>query len=120
MKQQTDKTGAFQKILNTAFECLSTRGYASVSIRNIADEVGVALGQMTYYYRNKETLLFEVIDMMAGQYLHEIEKELESTAGDKNKLPALVGVFKQLVEDNPLLLKLFIDLAAQALWILSF
>ncbi len=54
MKQKTDKTSPSQKILNTAFECLSIRGYANVSIRNIADEAGVALGQMTYYYRNKE------------------------------------------------------------------
>jgi AcrR family transcriptional regulator len=41
MQRKNDKTGPSEKILNTAFECLSTRGYAAVTMRNIADEAGV-------------------------------------------------------------------------------
>lgn len=120
MKQKTDKTSPSKKILNTAFECLSTRGYAKVSMQNIADEAGVALGQVTYYYKSKETLFLKVIDMMMLQYLREVEKRLESTTDEKQKLAALIGFFKELVRDNPKLLKLFIDFTAQALWIPSF
>jgi len=120
MQQKTDKTNPSKKILITAFECLSTRGYANVSMRNIAEEAGVALSQLTYYYKNKEKLFLEVINMMILQYLHEIETNLESATDKKEKFASLARFFKELIRDKPKLLKLFIDFIAQALWIPSF
>lgn len=49
MQNSTDHTNPAQKILLAAYDCLSTRGYANVTMRNIADEAGVALSQLTYY-----------------------------------------------------------------------
>jgi AcrR family transcriptional regulator len=109
-----------EKILTTAFECLSTRGYANVSMRNIADEAGVALSQLTYYYKSKEKLFTEVISKMMHQYLDEIEVRLESAADVKEKTASLTGFFKELISDKPKLLRLFIDFSAQALWIPTF
>ncbi|MFA5383237.1 MAG: TetR/AcrR family transcriptional regulator [Eubacteriales bacterium] len=120
MQQKTDKTNPSEKILVTAFECLSSRGYANVSMRNIAEEAGVALSQLTYYYKNKEKLFIEVINMMILQYLHEIESNLESATDEKEKLASLVRFFKELLRDKPNLLKFFIDFIAQALWLPSF
>jgi AcrR family transcriptional regulator len=120
MQRKTDKTGPSEKILNTAFECLSTRGYAAVTMRNIADEAGVALGQVTYYYKSKENLFLEVINMMIYQYLSEIEQKLELATGKKQRVNALMSFFKELLQDNPSLFRLFIDFTAQALWIPSF
>jgi AcrR family transcriptional regulator len=120
MQRKTDKEDTSAKILNTAYECLSTNGYANVSMRNIADEAGVALSQLAYYYKNKENLFSEVINMMMDQYLSEIEATLKSTAAAKDKLASLVRYFKELIRDNPKLLRLFIDFTAQALWIPSF
>jgi AcrR family transcriptional regulator len=120
MQRRQDKEDTSAKILNTAFECLSTHGYANVSMRNIADEAGVALSQLAYYYKNKEKLFSEVINMMMDQYLNEIEATLKSTADAKDKLASLVKYFRKLIRDNPKLLRLFIDFTAQALWIPSF
>jgi len=120
MQQEAGKLSPAEKILNTAYDCLSRRGYAHVSMRDIADEAGVALSQVTYYYRNKEQLLLEVINKMILQYLREVGVKLESSADDKQKLASLIGFFKELVRDNPNLFKLFIDFTAQALWIPSF
>jgi len=120
MQQKTNKENTSVKILTTAFECLSTRGYANVSMRNIADEAGVALSQLAYYYKNKEKLFTEVINMMMDQYLNEIENTLKSTADTKDKLASLVRYFKELIREKPKLLRLFIDFTAQSLWIPSF
>jgi AcrR family transcriptional regulator len=120
MRNKTDKEDTSAKILNTAFECLSANGYANVSMRNIADEAGVALSQLAYYFNNKEKLFSEVINMMTDQYLHEIESTLKSTVDMKHKLSSLVRYFKELIRDNPKLLRLFIDFTAQALWIPAF
>jgi len=120
MIQNTDNLKPSEKILNAAFECLSTRGYANVSMRNIADEAGVALGQMTYYYKSKEALFLEVIDRMTLQYLKEVEEQLDSATDQKQKLEALIGFFRGLLKHNPRLLKLLIDFTAQALWVPAF
>jgi AcrR family transcriptional regulator len=89
-------------------------------MRNIADEAGVALSQLAYYYKNKEKLFSEVINMMMEQYMSEIEATLKSTADAKDKLTSLVRYFKELIKNNPKLLRLFIDFTAQALWIPAF
>jgi len=120
MQQKTGKVNPSERILLTAFECLSTRGYANVSMRNIADEAGVALSQLTYYYKNKENLFTEVINMMMDQYLKEIKSTLESTTDVKDKIASLVKFFKELIRNKPDLLRRFIDFTAQALWVPSF
>ena len=108
------------RILNTAFECLSEHGFANVSMRDIAKESGVALSQVTYYYGTKENLLLEVIDMMIEEYTAEFEQSAAALGGRKQKLGALIAYFKELIKTRPKLLKLFVDLTAQAMWVPSF
>ncbi|MCK5129187.1 MAG: TetR/AcrR family transcriptional regulator [Clostridiales bacterium] len=120
MNAKESKKAQSQKILKTAFECLSAKGYANVSMRDIAKEADVALSQLNYYFKNKEGLFIEVINSMSYQYLHEIEKKLNSNTNNENKLTSLVEYFKDLSYKKPELLKLFIDFTAQALWIPAF
>lgn len=91
-----------------------------MSMRDIADEAGVALSQLNYYYKNKEGLFTEVVKMMVHQYLHEVEDELKSTTNTKEKIASLVRYFSELIRKNPELLRLFIDFTAQSLWLPSF
>jgi len=120
MGRKAEKTSQSEKILHTAFQCLSTKGYANVSMRDIADEAGVALSQLNYYYKNKEGLFTEVVKMMMHQYLHEVEDKLKSTQNTKEKIASLVKYFNELIRENPELLRLFIDFTAQSLWLPSF
>jgi len=73
-------------ILNAAFECISSKGYANVSLRDIADEAGVVLSQLNYYYKNKEGLFTEVIKMMIRKYRQEVEYHLRMAQHQKKKL----------------------------------
>jgi len=120
MGGKSEKISQSKKILQTAYQCLSTRGYANVSMRDIADEAGVALSQLNYYYKNKEGLFTEVVKMMMNQYLHEVEDELKSTANAKERISSLVTYFNDLIKKKPELLRLFIDFTAQSLWLPSF
>jgi len=114
--KKINKENQAQKILTTAFHCLAAKGYANVSMRDIADEAGVALSQLHYYYKNKEGLFNEVVKMMIRQYLTEIDIKLRTSAGAGDKMANLVSYFKELVKKKPELLKLFIDFTAQSLW----
>jgi len=115
-----EKTNSSQKILETAFHCLSTRGYANVSMRDIANEANVALSQLNYYYKNKEGLVTEVIKVMIFQYLNEIEEQLKAAIKREEKLTSLIGYFNYLIRKKPELFKIFVDFTAQSLWIPAF
>lgn len=107
-------------ILDTAFECLSTHGFANVSMRDIAKKSGVALSQLTYYFGTKEKLFLEVIDVMMNEYTGKVEQRISAIGDKEQKLDALIEYFKELIKKDQNLLRLFVDLTAQALWIPSF
>jgi len=108
------------KILNAAFECISTRGYANVSMREIADRAGVVLSQLNYYYGNKMGLFREVIKLMMKRYLSEMEQYLEKGETAKEKISSLINFFKGMLKNNPGLFRILYDFTGLALWSPSF
>ena len=116
MHNELENMGQAQRILNAASKCISTRGYANVSLRDIADEAGVVLSQLNYYYKNKEGLLTEVIKMLNQKYLNEIEDILINGETEDEKISNLIQYFKEMLRNNPELFKLLFDLTSMALW----
>ncbi len=118
-KADEQKGEAARKILSAAFELLCQRGYAAVSMRDIALHAGVALSQVAYHFGSKEQLFLRVIDKMAGRYMKAAEEAL-SEKGPEAKMAALTDLFKRLLKEKPQLFRLLIDFSAQALWVPSF
>src|SRR5215470_13571903 len=50
-----------EKILQAAFNVLSREGYENTSIKEIAEEAGVAQGLVHYYFKSKQRLVLEVL-----------------------------------------------------------
>ncbi|NSW91035.1 MAG: TetR/AcrR family transcriptional regulator [Firmicutes bacterium] len=115
-----EKMNQSKKILIAAFECISSKGYANVSLRDIADKAGVVLSQLNYYYKNKEGLFTEVIKMMMQKYLQEVENCLKKGTNAKEKISSLITYFQKILEDNPKLFRLLYDFTSMALWSVSF
>ena len=120
MNNELKKANQYERILQTAFECISSKGYANVSMRDIADEAGVALSQLTYHYKNKDGLLTEVIKMMIQEYLIEVEEHLRKGVTPKEKLSDLITYFQEVLEENPKLFKMFYDFTSMSLWSAQF
>jgi len=120
MNNELKKANQSERILQTAFECISSKGYANVSMRDIADEAGVALSQLTYHYKNKDGLLTEVIKMMIQKYLIEVEEHLRKGVTPKEKLSDLITYFQEVLEENPKLFKMFYDFTSMSLWSAQF
>ncbi len=51
------------KILEAAFRRLSTEGYGALSVREIAKDAGVNHALINYYFRTKDQLVIEVLDV---------------------------------------------------------
>ena len=105
-----------QLIINAAYKHISQRGYANVSLREIADEAGVVLSQLSYHYKNKEGLLIEVVRMTARQYMVEIEEILKVGTGSQEKMSDLVKYFQNMLITNPNLFRLLFDLTNMSMW----
>ncbi|WP_291632850.1 TetR/AcrR family transcriptional regulator [Clostridium sp.] len=116
MNNEFENVSQPERILNAAFICISSKGYANVSLRDIAGEAGVVLSQLNYYYKNKEGLFTEVIKMLAGQYLSEIEENLKNGQSENEKISCLIKYFQGMLRNNPNLFKILFDLTSMALW----
>ena len=59
-----------QRIIDTATELFTERGYAGTSVRDIAERLGMTKGSLYYHFSSKEDLLYALmsplIDALAG------------------------------------------------------
>jgi AcrR family transcriptional regulator len=116
MNNEMEEINQSKKILFAAYECISSKGYANVSLRNIADEAGVALSQLNYYFINKEGLLIALIKMMMQKYLLEVEEHIKNGTTPKEKISELITYFQKVLGENPKLFRLLYDFTSMALW----
>ena len=70
-------TKSREKILQAAFTVLSHKGYENTSIKDIAEEAGVAQGLVHYYYKSKQHLVLAVLEFVC----HKVELGVEGEAG---------------------------------------
>lgn len=47
-------------IILTARNLFNIHGYNSISMRDIANELGISVGNLTYYFNKKEDLIEEI------------------------------------------------------------
>jgi AcrR family transcriptional regulator len=79
MDRETKQTKAEAKrayLIEQAARCLAEKGYAHVSLRDIARESGVSLGILHYYFASKEELLLAVIQSYKDRFIVELEQAL--------------------------------------------
>ncbi len=53
-----------QKIIDAAVQCFNREGIANIRLQQIADEASVALGNLTYHYRNKEAIVQDIWEQL--------------------------------------------------------
>ena len=99
------------EILDTAIAVLASEGLSSVTMRSIADRIGIHLSTLQYYFPTKRDLLKSTIERIIGP---EVRKQDEMTLDRKTEPKALLhraikGHLKASCE--PLAAKLF-----AALW----
>lgn len=104
-------------ILDAAKRCISVNGYAKVSLRNIANEAGVALSQLHYYFGSKKDLYKAVIMEMINEYITEFSSGFLSS---NKSLGSLVEHIQEIMRNKPELFKMLFDLTSLALWSKSF
>jgi AcrR family transcriptional regulator len=92
-----------EKILEAAFFVLSRQGYENTSIKDIAEEAGVAQGLVHYYFKSKQQLVIAVLfNVCQKMDVYTAEGAAGATAAFEN--------FKVLLRDRPDAHTLYIQL----------
>ena len=96
------KQSAEEKIKKAARELFMRKGYAATRTRDIADEAGINLALLNYYFRSKEKLFHEVMLEKMQQFfglllpiISDVETKLQT------KIDLIVGNYIDLLIANP-------------------
>lgn len=54
-----------EKIIHTALKLFNQQGTKAISTNHIADEMGISIGNLYYYFKNKEEIIREILAQIA-------------------------------------------------------
>ena len=102
-------TKSRERILNSAFAVLSRQGYENTSVKEIAEEAGVAQGLVHYYFKSKQQLVLAVLAEVCAEMK---QSPADGTAG---ALQAYQD-FKAMLKNDHATHSLYIQLLAVGLY----
>jgi AcrR family transcriptional regulator len=82
-----------EKIIHAAFTVLSRNGYENTSVKEIAEQAGVAQGLVHYYFKSKQVLVLAVLAEVCR------EMELKGVEGEAGAMAAFSN-FKELLRNK--------------------
>jgi AcrR family transcriptional regulator len=97
------------RILDAAFSSIATKGCGHVTLREIAEEAGVALSQLSYYYGTKDKLFAAVLSRMRQGYIAALSTCLEGRTALHDQVLALVAYNETVLRETPDMYRNFLE-----------
>jgi TetR/AcrR family transcriptional regulator len=92
-----------QKIFDAATELFLEKGVDRTSVREIAAKADINLALMNYYFRSKENLFDAIFSKLVKTNSQKLIEVLNSDLGLEEKIRQYVGVYIDMLSENPLL-----------------
>ena len=77
MPKIVDRDQYRKKLLNKCFDLFAEKGYASVTMREIAQRLGVSTGTLYHYFPNKEAMFEQLVEERYQHAIASIAPDLE-------------------------------------------
>ena len=90
-----------ERLLNAAAELFSKQGYAGVSMRDIAREVGITQAAIYHHFSNKEALYIAAVTYLFEQHTLGISKQMSAIDDPAQRLELLIGTLLEVTEEDP-------------------
>ncbi len=94
--QRRPDPSRYQDTRLKALELFARRGFSRVSMRDLAEHLGIAAGSLYNHIESKEALLFELIEELYEELLHGAQQVSRQAATAPARLRALVEAHLQL------------------------
>ena len=114
MTKKKPKISRREQILDTTMEVLAFEGDASVTMRGIADRVGIRLSTLQYHFPNKQELLRCTIEKCIGSVISRMED-----IATRSKLDPIKKLRKVLKLHLTTSCDLFVSKFFSAIWALA-
>lgn len=89
------------KVLDSALDLFSERGYFNTSIHDIRREAGVSIGAIYHHFENKEALAKSLYESLLGQMDQAIEDSCFQKQGSLKKSRAIIEKLFSLTIEHP-------------------
>ncbi|WP_413200367.1 TetR/AcrR family transcriptional regulator [Nostoc piscinale] len=91
-----------KELLSKCFDLFAQKGYGSVTMRQIAQEMGVSTGTLYHYFSSKEALFEQLVEEISQQDVSAALAELE---GKETLSEAMAALGKYLVKNEDYFIK---------------
>lgn len=92
---------AEQKIKEAATKVFLTKGFDGATTREIAQEAGMNLALVNYYFRSKEKLFSEIFEEMIHLFMEGMIEVFNRPMGLKEKICALIDHDFEMFKNHP-------------------
>ncbi len=107
--------GRVSEILDAARHILASEGYAGLSMRKVASEVGISLSNVQHYFQSKDVLMEAVLLMTMNQFQDKLDN-ITSKMEQQPRVEQLNSAISMFLEElsNPVTYGMFFEIWALA------
>jgi AcrR family transcriptional regulator len=113
MPRVVDVAARREALLEGAFSVFAARGYGSVSMRDLARDLGVTTGSLYHYFSSKEALFEEMVRYRATLDVAEATRDLPPDAPPQVRLAAFTAFFVRRLDPLQDALRVVLDFHQQ-------
>jgi len=84
-----------KELLGQCFDLFATQGYAALTMRQIAQALGVSTGTLYHYFSSKEDLFEQLVEDFVEQDIYSFSSELEKYPTFAQRLEAAFNFLEQ-------------------------
>ena len=89
MPKIVDRDRYRQELLMKCFDLFAQKGYGSITMRQVADEIGVSTGTLYHYFSSKEALFIQLIEEITEQDTKAADDQTEGLETIEERVAAL-------------------------------
>jgi len=104
------KPEKLEAIMNATYRAVASKGFAQISMNDIAIEAGEHKSLLFYYFKNKDQLFLELFHYLSQKYVDMIFDIVSHPASVDKKLTKGFKIFHQFMVDEPKWLLMILEL----------
>ncbi|MEW6776003.1 MAG: TetR/AcrR family transcriptional regulator [Bdellovibrionota bacterium] len=108
-RQEAEEARHRSDILNAAMQVFVEKGFHTATMRDVAQAAEFSVGKLYLHFSSKEALYQEMLDQHLAELLDRVEAVLRGTGRARQRIEDAVREQLSYFEENPLLLKLFVN-----------
>jgi len=97
-----------ERLLDTAGQLFAQRGYAGVSMRNIASAVGITQAAIYHHFANKDALYIGAITYLFEKLTLGIGDQMAAIDDPRQRLELLTGTMLKILDENPTFRRIYL------------